>query len=117
MTAPTRVSNKQILDALQELPLAIAKAMQSTAPTQPTVETTAPVVQNGEAKIKVDEAYLNHMTGVWQKFADTKGEDVIGYARKNQRGETKLAYCLASKWTGLKDRGLLGAVKHLSPTA
>ena len=101
-----RTSNKQILDAI----LALTEAITATK--------VAPVVQKQEtpteSTVNVDAAYLNHMTTKVADFAKAKGEDAIIYARKNGRGETKLAYCVASKWTGLKDRGLIGAVKHIS---
>ena len=115
MTAPTRVSNKQILDALTDLPSQIAAAMASVnvAPvTQPVAETAAPVTDT----IKVDAAYQQHMLDKIQPFADKHGEDVVLYARRNGRGETKLAYALKSKFTVLKDRGLLGAIAIVNPS-
>ena len=30
-------------------------------------------------------------------------------------GEQKLAYCLASRWTNLRDNGLIGAIAQYDP--
>ena len=108
-----RVSNEQLLAALTDLPAAIAAAMQATTVAAPVATNVAPE-PTGETNIQVDAQYLNHMVEKVTTWAKDKGEDCILYARENVRGETKLAYCLASKWTGLKDKRMLGAVKHIS---
>ncbi len=107
--ASTRVSNKQVLEAIQQLTAVIAGNM--TPQNQAPVVDTTP--ETSESNIQVDKGYLAHMTTKVAEYAADKGEDAILYARKNLRGETKLAYCTASKWTGLKDRGLIGAIKHI----
>lgn len=125
MTAPTRTSNKQILDAILDLtvaikgmaapaaapvatPVAIATPIEVAAATQPKVETP----------VKIDAAYLSHVSGGKAlAYANKTGEQVVIYARRNGHGETKLAYCAASKWTGLKDKANLGAVATVEPTS
>ena len=109
-----RTSLKDVMGAIQELTQAIAAQNVAPNPVTNVTETKEP---SGEDTIQVDGQYLSHMTSKVQDFADSKGEDCILYARKNGRQETKLAYCLASNWTTLKDRGVIGAVKHLSPTS
>ena len=127
-----RASNKDILEAIQGLTQAITASMVAPAPTpdipvleaQPNIlpmaherKAPAPVikpVQSGESSVQVPEQYLNHMGTKVQALVTGDGQDRILYTRKNLRGEVKLAYCLASKWTGLRDKGLIGAVKHLS---
>ncbi len=46
-----------------------------------------------------------------QKLVKDDGQERVLYARQNQRGETKLAYCLKARYdAGLKDKGFLGVV-------
>lgn len=108
--ASTRVSNKQVLEAIQQLTAVIAGNMTPQANQAPVVNTTP---ETSEPNIQVDKGYLAHMTTKVAEYAADKGEDAILYARKNLRGETKLAYCTASKWTELKDRRVIGAIKHI----
>ena len=121
----SRTSNKQILTAIEEQTAAItalASAIagnHTSAPEAPVV-TPEPVVTEPEAtdkptKVRVSPEYLSHMKVKGQDHANNKGEDVILYGRVNLNGETKLAYCLASRWTKLRDRGLIGAVARFSP--
>ena len=80
----------------------------------PGSQTTAEPVTD----IKLDKAYAEHMKiAKVQPYADKHGEDTVLYARKNARGEVKLAYCLATKFATIKDRGLLGAIEIVSPSA
>jgi len=158
MTAPTRTSNKQILDAILDLtvaikgmaapavapvatPVAIATPIEVAAATAPKAETpvkiepaVAPVATpvaiatpievaaatapKAETPVKIDAAYLSHVSGGKAlAYANKTGEQVVIYARRNGHGETKLAYCAASKWTGLKDKANLGAVATVEPTS
>lgn len=115
-----RTSNKDVLNALNDgfdrlIDALGNQQVAAPAPAAPVAEATGEQV--GESTIKVDGAYLEHMKLKVQDFANAKGEDAILYARKNGRGETKLAYCLGSKWTTLRDRGLIGPVEHISPTS
>ena len=120
-----RTSNKQILEAINGLTAAITATMVApeAVPTlevapeaAPTLE-TAPDQQPGrpaEPKVQVDKAYLKHMVAKVEKQVCEDGQDRILYARRNGRGETKLAYALASNWTALKDNGLIGPIQHIS---
>ncbi len=114
MTAPSRVSNKHILDALNALPTQIAEAIAGVAHTSqaqaPTANEPAPVAQ-GEGTVQVDEQYLNHMSAKVNDLVANDGQQRVLYTRRNGRGEVKLAYVLADKFESLKDRGLIGAVE------
>jgi hypothetical protein len=132
MTAPTRTSNKQILDAILDLtvaikgmatPVAAPVAQQAVPFMQPVAiatpaEVAAATQPKAETPVKIDAAYLNHVSGGKAlAYANKTGEQVVIYARRNGHGETKLAYCAASKWTGLKDKSNLGAVATVEPTS
>ena len=114
-----RTSQKDVLNAINSLTDVITQLVANGANTPVSapaaaIVTSAPApVNDGEQTIDVDPAYVTRMEA---KVADKckDGSDRILYARHNLRGETKLAYCLASNWTGLKDRGLIGAIKHIS---
>ena len=116
MTAATRVSNKQILDALNDLPSQIAAALATVSVQAAPVAQSTTVAAPTTDTIKVDAAYKQHMLEKIQPFADKHGEDVVLYARRNVRGETKLAYAVKSKFTVLKDRGFLGAIAIVNPS-
>lgn len=104
----SRTSNKDVLDAIERLTTAITASLNT--PAQARVATpSAQHSPNGE--INVDGQYLAHMKSKVADYAKAHGESAVLYARRNGRGETKLAYCVASKWTGLKDRGLIGPVE------
>jgi len=115
----SRTSNKQILDAIEAMPAAIAAAIAATqvaAPAAPAVITTPEVASQPES-IQLDKAYVDHMASTkCLDFANKHGSDVVLYARKNAKGENKLAYCLAEKFPTLRDKGLLGAVQVVSPS-
>ena len=100
-----RASNKDILDAINALTQAITSTYVKPAPV---------VEQAPDTDVQVPESYLNLMSGKVEAACKADGLDRILYARRNLHGETKLAYCMASRWTGLKDRGLIGAIKHIS---
>ena len=107
----TRVSNEQVLKALDNgfdrLITAITGAA-IAAPTAATPDTT----EGGE--IKVDEKYLAHMQGKAQDHATAKGENVVLYARRNKAGQQKLAYALRPRFDDVvaKQPSCLGAVKE-----
>jgi hypothetical protein len=112
-----RTSNKQLMDAINALPAAIAAAIAAVPATAAPVVATVPEAPKQAPTVEVDESYKNHvLVEKVQPFANKHGETAVLYARRNGRGETKLAYCLASKWTGLKDRGLLGAIATVEPS-
>ena len=110
-----RTSNKQLLTAIEAIPAAIAAAL-ANVQTAPVAIATPATAETAPETVKVDEAYKLHMVTKVQAFADSKGESSVLYARRNGHGETKLAYCLASKFAGLKDRGLIGAVSVIDPS-
>jgi hypothetical protein len=55
------------------------------------------------------------MTEKAANHATSKGCEVVLYARKNQRGETKLAYALRERFDTLTDKGLIGPVGSFQP--
>lgn len=76
----------------------------------------APVTEGDDTpKVEVAEGYLAKMTEKASAHATTKGSEVVLYARKNQRGETKLAYALRERYDALNDRGLIGPVGTFQP--
>lgn len=109
-----RTSNKQLLTAIEAIPAAIAAALANVQAAP--VVIAQPKAEQGASEVPLDAKYKAHMVGKVQSFADAKGESTVLYARKNGHGEVKLAYCLASKFAGLKDRGLIGAVEIVDPS-
>ena len=93
-------------------------AAPSEAPDSPTTEgQLASQVSDSDGTVKVDEKYLAHMTPKAAEHATTKGEEVVLYARRNGRGETKLAYALRSRYDDVvaKQPSCLGAVASFKP--
>ena len=123
MTA-SRTSNKQILTAIEAQTSAIAALAAAISGKSATVkaESPVPVVDVSEpevtrdvpSKVRVPADYMRHMRIKAQDHANAKGEDVVLYARVNLAGEQKLAYCLKSRWTSLRDKGLIGAVAQFN---
>ena len=110
-----RVSNKQILDALSDLPSAIAAAIAgTTAQATPAVAAEAPAKAAAES-VNLDKGYLSHMTTKLQARSNDDGKTYVLYARVNVAGATKLAYCEASKWSTLTDKRIVGAVSTIAP--
>lgn len=124
----SRTSNKDILNAIETGNAALTASIDAlvatlvgqqqerlaereAAPvvTEPAASTE--VAENVPAKLSVKPAYLTHMKAKAQDHATNRGEDVVLYGRVNLHGEHKLAYCLKSRWSGLKDNGLIGAVE------
>ena len=109
-----RASNKDILDAINALTQAITSTM--VAPKQAAPIADLPVLTEGVTPAPdnnihaVPKSYLQHMTAKVTSIAHDKGESHVIYLRRNGAGEQKLAYCKASNWTTLKDRGIIGAV-------
>lgn len=103
----SRTSNKDICDKLNTL-IGIM-----TAQAMPAAETpvTTPVTEGDEPEstVKVDEAYLAHMTAKAADHATAKGEEVVLYARKNKQGTTKLAYALRERY----DAVISGQPSHI----
>jgi hypothetical protein len=99
-----RTSNKDVLDAIQSQTASIdalvtaltAGALAPAAASPSSTEQDAPVTE--ETTVEVDGAYLSHMTEKAKAHAKDKGETVVLYARRNGRGETKLAYALQERY-------------------
>ena len=122
----SRTSNKDILDAINSKTDAIATLAAAIAGTQPSAQVTPEPVVTAEPEaterdlpstVSVKPEYLAHQKSKAQAHADAKGETVILYGRVNLAGEHKLAYCLGSRWTSLRDKGLVGAVATFDPAS
>lgn len=113
MTTKTRVSNEQVLSAIGDLSANIATLVAAMSGTvaAPVVET--PKADNGS--VEIDKGYKAHVLKKVQVKADQDKMAYILYARRNQKGETKLAYAKKDKFLSLKDRGLIGAVQEVTP--
>lgn len=112
MTEAKRISNKQIADKLDTLiSILTAQAMESTTP----ISTAVIPAEQGE--VKVDAAYMAHMTAKAADHATLKGEEVVLYGRKNKAGETKLAYALRTRYDEVvaKQPSNLGPVGSFQP--
>jgi len=118
-----RASNKDILDAINALTAAITSTKVAPVFGDEAVfaamernEKALPVLTEGVTPAPdrnvnaVPKSYLQHMTAKVTSIAHDKGESHVIYLRRNGAGEQKLAYCKASNWTTLKDRGIIGAV-------
>lgn len=112
-----RTSMKDVLNAVETQTQSIdALVTALTANAIAPAAIAAPVVDGGEApKVEVAEGYMAKMTEKAANHATTKGSEVVLYARKNQRGETKLAYALRDRFDSLNDKGLIGAVGTFQP--
>ncbi len=110
----SRVSNKQVLDAIQAMPAAIAAALSNSTIDRAVSEAEA-VPATVPGKVSVDAAYLGHVTAKLQGRSNNDGKTYALYARTNVAGETKLAYCEARKFGTLTDRRIIGAVATISP--
>lgn len=117
-----RTSNKDILAAIEAQTDAITKLVGaisgSVTPREERKAEAPKVAETDTAKpadVKVPASYLEHQKVKAQEHANNKGERVILYGRVNLSGETKLAYCLASRWSSLRDNGLIGAVDSFDP--
>lgn len=109
----SRVSNKQILDAILGLTEAIKG--QNVAPATPAPAVEVQKVPSESANISVDKSYLANREEAAQAHANKVGGTVVLYARRNLRGDTKLAFAQESRFTTLKDRGLVGPVAKFQP--
>lgn len=119
----SRTSNKDILAAIEAQTSAInalvgALSGQKNEPPAKVIDTTPvtdPEPQPESTDVRVPAGYMTHQRGKAQDHANNKGERVVLYARTNLNGETKLAYCLASRWSTLRDNGLIGAIDTFDP--
>lgn len=110
-----RTSNKDIaekLDTLISILTAQAQAQTPAVVTEPEPVKEAPKAQyNGEPVTPPPPKYMARMESKVQDAVNNDGQARVIYLRKNLNGETKIAYCLKSRWPTLRDNGLLGAVK------
>lgn len=119
MAAIEAASEKQTTSIDKLIAVMTASAMTGAAPQ---MSETLPVLDNAvpetPPKVEVDAAYLTHQQGKAQLHATDKGEDVVVYARRNGRGETKVAYALLSRFqfTIEKQPSCLGAISQHSPS-
>lgn len=114
----SRVSQKDVLDAIENQTASIDKLVTALtagaiAPAAPSV--AQPITEGDAPAIEVSEGYLARMTEKAANHATSKGCEVVLYARKNQRGETKLAYALRERFDTLTDKGLIGPVGSFQP--
>lgn len=117
-----RTSNKDILAAIEAQTNAINALVGAiSGSVTPRTEPMATPVYNTAADtakpadVRVPASYLEHQKVKAQEHANNKGERVILYGRVNLAGEQKLAYCLASRWSSLRDNGLIGAIDSFDP--
>jgi hypothetical protein len=124
----SRVSNRQILTALEGLPAAIAAAV---SPSQTPAAEQERCISGGErvdltvgetTVADIDGGYLQHVSAKLQARANDTGKTFVLYARVNKAQETKLAYqetklayCEADKWSSLTDKRIVGAVSTVAP--
>lgn len=115
-----RTSNKDILEAINGLTSAVMALVERqsqplAAPVaQPVAEQPAVLTPaSAEPTVKVAPSYLAHTVSRVEAKVKAEGVDYVIYARRNQLGETKLAYRKASQMGSLRDRGYLGKVRHI----
>ncbi len=109
-----RVGNRQLLTAIEGMPAAIAAAIaETTAPVA--IATPADETVGNDQTASVDAAYLSHMTAKLQARSNDDKQSYVLYARTNKANQTKLAYCVADKWSGLTDKRIIGPVRTVSP--
>jgi hypothetical protein len=97
----------------QAMPADIGKTgLVETPATSVEVETPT---EDGE--VAIDEAYLAHMNAKAADHATCKGSEVVLYARKNKRAETKLAYALRERYDDVivSQPSHIGAVGSFQP--
>ena len=111
----SRVSNKQILDAILGLTEAIKATHVAPAPVAAPVITAEPQAVPANQTLKVSKDYLGNRKVAAQAHANKTGGTVVLYARRNLRGETKLAFAQEDRYSTLKDRGLIGPVEVYQP--
>jgi hypothetical protein len=127
--ADSRVSNKQILEAIASNNEAIGNlvaALTQTAPQSATVavqpvvqvepEQPKAVVAPKEQTTKISAAYLAKMQPKWQAFANKVGETVIGFAYRKSNGKPGLWGCPQSEFAKVSRReSFIGAVGEYHP--
>lgn len=108
-----RVSNEQILTAINSLVEALTATTAAAQPTTNVVEMDTPAQPKVE-KVKLDKAYLNKMIPKWDALANKLGEQFVGYAYRKSNGKTGLWGCPMSQLAKVsKQERYLGNV-HIS---
>lgn len=112
-----RTSNKDIASKLDTLiDLMTANAMAEKAP--PVLTDKVSDTTEG-SEVVIDESYLAHVKPKVQAAANTHNIEYILYARKNKRGENKLAYAQRSRYDDVvsKQPSCLGAIESFLPSS
>ena len=91
-----------------------ALAGQAQTPVAGTIDTT-PVTDPTPAPVtdapRFEAGYMAHMKAKVAELVKGDGQARVLYARRNLKGENKLAFCLKARWAGLRDNGKLGAIE------
>lgn len=113
-----RVSNKQLLEAIENIGPSIVAALAAAAPqVTPTVPSSAKTKgQVTEGGVKVDDKYRKVMSEKAQNHADKYREEVVLYAKHNRFHEVKLAFATRSKFSP-EVNGYLGSIGVFSPSS
>lgn len=121
-----RTSNKDLLEAINaqtESINALVNALTSqtaapaaAAPATPAVEVAEPEASPPTANdpIRVDKGYRDHMVRKVSALVGSDGEPRVLYARRNGKGEIKLAFRKQSMWDSLRDKGFIAALEIVS---
>ena len=118
----SRVSNKQLLEAVEAQTAAMTQLIAALTPTtQPKAEVNSVAVEAEAApakpeKIKVSEAYFNAMLPKWQSLANSKGVTYVGYAYRKSNGKVGL-WAVPKEQLAAKQRtaSYLGNVVEVNP--
>lgn len=112
-----RVSNRAILDAIENQTASMDKLIAVLTATAQQPVAAAPTTPAKPDGIDVDEAYLAHQSQKAQAHATAKGEAVVVYGRKNKAGATKIAYALRTRFVEQvsKQPSCLGAIAEFQP--
>lgn len=114
----SRTSNKDVMAAIERLTAAITGIVVQQAPAPQASAPTVAVVNgqnNGHKQVKVSEEYLALITAKAQDKANETGDEYVMYARRNLANHTKLAFCKAARFPLLRDNGMIGRIKTVSP--
>lgn len=92
-----------------------ALAGQAQAPVAAGIIDTTPVTDPTPAPVadtpRFEAGYMAHMKAKVSELVKGDGQARVLYARRNLKGENKLAFCLKARWAGLRDNGKLGAIE------
>lgn len=113
-----RTSMKDVLEAINAQNETLSALVSAIAGTQAQASTpvSAPAPAQADAhEIDVPQSYFETVDNKIKRLISEDAQPRVMYARKNQRGETKLAYALKARYdAGLKDNGFIGVVKTYS---